>query len=57
MSNSCATRPTENITRLSTLWSAATAQADPIAMPTSTVFKAQGTPGMWFFSSQVSNPQ
>lgn len=39
-----AASPAENITRVSTLKSAAMAQAEPMAIPTSTVFKAQGTP-------------
>ena len=50
-----AAKPAENITRVSTRWSAAVEQAEPMAIPTSTLFKAQGTPSGR--SAQVANPQ
>ena len=43
-SSCCAASPAENITRVSTLLSAATEQAEPIAIPTSTLLIAHGTP-------------
>ena len=39
-----AANPAENITRVSTRRSAAVAHAEPIAIPTSILFNAQGTP-------------
>ena len=54
--SSCwAARPAENITRVSTRWSAATEQAEPMAIPTSTLLMAQGTP--FLRSPQCSYPQ
>lgn len=43
------------MTRVSTLLSAAVAQADPIAMPTSTLLIAHGTPSLR--DTQVAYPQ
>ena len=51
----CAASPAENITRVSTRMSAAVAQAEPTAIPTSTVFKAHGTPSER--PAQVGKPQ
>ena len=50
-----AANPAENMTRVSMRWSAATEQADPIAIPTSIVFSAQGTPSS--LSAHRANPQ
>ena len=51
----CAASPAENITRVSTRKSAAVAQAEPMAIPTSMLFSAQGTPPVR--PSQVAKPQ
>lgn len=51
----CAASPAENITRVSTRKSAAIAQAEPMAIPTSMLFNAQGTPPVR--PSQVVKPQ
>ena len=53
--NCWAAKPAENMTRVSTRKSAAVAQADPTAMPTSIVFRAQGMPSGR--EAQVGNPQ
>ena len=55
MFNRWAASPAENITRVSTRWSAAVAQAEPMAMPTSTLLMAQGTPEDR--SAHVGKPQ
>ena len=55
ISKRCAPNPAENITRVSTLLSAAVAQAEPIAIPTSTLLITQGTPVER--SAQVGKPQ
>ena len=52
---SCAASPAENITRVSTRKSAAIAQAEPMAIPTSMLFNAQGTPSVR--PAQVVKPQ
>ena len=51
----CAASPAENMTRVSTRISAAVAQAEPMAMPTSMLFNAQGTSSVR--PAHVANPQ
>ena len=51
----CAASPAENMTRVSARKSAAVAQAEPMAIPTSIVFNAQGT--TWGREAQVGWPQ